>query len=119
MQHECAHEHVADVIRPDEHIATDPWPNGDLLKTYVKDWIRGRAAKPGPFYAQIGTFDAHLGRFFTNRPPRPDEHYPPVRMIMGFAYRQLFSGSQAARPTGYRAGRHRDCAMSPIPPSGQ
>jgi len=98
VQHECAHEHVHEIIQPDEQFATQPWPNGDLLKHYVGTWIRERAGDPQPFYAQIGTFDAHLGRFFTDRPPRPDEHYPPVQdTTNGLAQPAYLVGSEADR----------------------
>jgi len=96
VQHECAHEHVHEVIQPDEQFATQPWPNGDLLKHYVQRWIRERANDSQPFYAQIGTFDAHLGRFFTDTPLRPDEHYPPVQdTAKGLATPGYLAGSEA------------------------
>ncbi len=77
VQHECAPEHVNEVIQPNETIATDPWARGDLLAAHVRDWLGARPRDGGPFFAQIGTFDAHLGRFYTGRPPRADEPYPP------------------------------------------
>jgi len=96
VQHECAHEHVHEVIQPDEQFATQPWPNGDLLKEYVHRWISDRAGDNQPFYAQIGTFDAHLGRFFTDQPPREDEHYPPVQdTTAGLATTPYLEGSEA------------------------
>jgi arylsulfatase A-like enzyme len=79
VQHEAAHEHVDEIIRPDEKVATDPWPNGDLLQQYVRKWILEQKDGERPFFAQIGTYDAHLGRFFANQPARPDEPYPPVQ----------------------------------------
>ena len=37
IQHECAHEDVHEIIQPDEQFATDPWPNADLIRAYVKN----------------------------------------------------------------------------------
>lgn len=98
VQHECAHDHVAEVIQPDEQFATDPWPRGDLLAPYVRDWLAGRRREEGPFYAQIGTIDAHLGRCFTNRPPDPGEAYTPLTdTSRGLAEPPYLSGSEADR----------------------
>ena len=78
VQHECAHEHVGSVIAPDLKALTDPWPSGDALAPAVADWVEDHAREGRPFFGQIGTYDAHLGRFFSNRPPREGESYPPV-----------------------------------------
>ena len=79
IQHECAHEHVAEVMQVDEQFATDPWPNADIIRHYLKKWLLERQQDDTPFFAQIGTIDAHLNRFYSGNPPRDDEAYPPVQ----------------------------------------
>lgn len=79
VQHEAAHEHVDEIMGFDECIATDPWPNADLSALHAAEWLRQRAEDPQPFYLQVGTYEAHLNRFYSNRPPRADEPYAPVR----------------------------------------
>ncbi len=81
VQHECAHEHVSEVLQVDERYATDPWPNADLTASYMREWIQRQARQNEgePFYAQVGTIDSHLNRFYSGSAPRPDEPYPPLQ----------------------------------------
>lgn len=79
VQHEAAHEHVPAVMGYAEEFATDPWPHAGLLRAYVGDWLRAQAGKDRPFFAQMGTIDAHLNRFYSGEPARDDEPYPPVQ----------------------------------------
>ncbi|MEM6820813.1 MAG: sulfatase-like hydrolase/transferase [Verrucomicrobiota bacterium] len=96
VQHECAHEHVNAIIQPYEKIATHPWPHGDLLQSYIRKWIHQQKGNSKPFFAQIGTFEAHLGRFFQDTPPQPNEHYPPVQHTSkGLAEPAYLGGSEA------------------------
>ena len=100
IQHECAHEHVHEVLRPDECFATDPWANADLIAHYARHWLREREREDRPFYAQIGTYDAHLNRFYDNRPPLASEPYPPVQdTARGVGVPPYLAGSEADRAT--------------------
>lgn len=78
VQHETAHEHISSVMDFDERYATDPWPNSDLLAHYAARWLRAQKNPDRPFYMQVGSYDAHLGRCYNNQPARPDEPYSPV-----------------------------------------
>ena len=99
-QHEAAHEHTDQVMGFDEQFATDPWPSSDLLAHYVKRWLLAQAGEERPFYAQIGTFDAHLNRFYNGKPPRPDEPYPPVQdTSKGLYLPPYLGGSEADQAT--------------------
>ncbi len=98
VQHECAHEHVGEILRVGEQFATDPWPNADLQIPIVQSWLAARAADSRPFYAQIGLMESHLGRFFSNLPPRPDEPYPPIQdSTRGLDIPGYLAGSDADR----------------------
>ena len=83
VQHECAKEHVAGVIGPDVMRATEPWMEGHRLADEVGAWLEERAGdfRGGggrPFFGQIGTYDAHLGRFLSGKPAVEGEAYPVV-----------------------------------------
>ena len=100
VQHEAAHEHVHEVLKVDEQFATDPWPQSDLTADYVRRWIAARAGDDTPFYAQVGTIDAHLNRFYSDQPPRDDEPYPPVQdTTRGIGIPPYLAGSDADRAT--------------------
>lgn len=65
IQHECAHEHVTEVIDPDERFLNDPWR--DCLSSAAKfaEWLPSRKGEERPFFAQIGFFEAHLNNFYS------------------------------------------------------
>ena len=75
VQHECAHEHVTEVIDPHERFNTDPWPIATRSADAFEQWIDRRSWADQPFYAQIGTYEGHLHAFYSGRPPA---HYPQV-----------------------------------------
>ncbi len=100
IQHECAHEHVAEIMQVDEQFATDPWPNSDIVKHYLKQWILDRKNDDEPFFAQVGSIDAHLNRFYSGAPARDDEPYPPVQdTSKGLHMPGFLSGSDADKET--------------------
>jgi arylsulfatase A-like enzyme len=73
VQHECAHEHVSEVIAPDDRLAVHPWPQAPVSAENFERWMAARAGDGRPFYAQIGFFEAHLNAFYSGSPP---ERYP-------------------------------------------
>ncbi|MFW5846401.1 MAG: sulfatase-like hydrolase/transferase [Planctomycetota bacterium] len=79
VQHEAAHQHVPAVLGVDEQIATDPWPDADRLCAQVEPWLARQTEQDAPFYLQIGTYDAHLNRFYSGQAPDPAEAYSPVQ----------------------------------------
>lgn len=98
IQHECAHEHVEQVMAIDEQIGTDPWPHADLLAPQARGWLERQRGRETPFYLQVGTIDAHLNRFYTGAPPRSDEPYPPVQdETLGLAAPGYLAGSAEDR----------------------
>ena len=100
IQHECAHEDVHEIIQPDEQFATDPWPNADLIRAYVKKWIHERANNDTPFYAQMGTIDAHLNRYYSGVPASENEPYAPVQdTSKGLHIPPYLTGSEADKQT--------------------
>lgn len=100
VQHEAAHEHVPEMMAFDEQIATNPWPNGDTLAHYARQWIAQRRSEKQPFYLQVGTYDAHLNRFYSGEPARPDEAYAPVQdTSKGCAQPGYLEDNEAGRAT--------------------
>lgn len=98
VQHEAAHEHVPSVQGPAETFLTDPWPSADRQIPVLREWLDARARTSGdrPFFLQLGTFEAHLGRFFQNRPVDPNESYPPVQdTSRGLAAPSYLAGGEA------------------------
>lgn len=79
IQHEAAHEHVADIMDFDEQIATDPWVHSEVLAHYTQDYIKKQGKNQKPFYLQLGTIDAHLNRFYSGKPAEQKEAYPPLQ----------------------------------------
>ncbi len=73
IQHECAHEHVAEIMAVDERFATDPWRSCDVAAGHLCRWLRKRSGDSAPFYAQIGFIEAHLNQFYSGK---PSEIYP-------------------------------------------
>jgi len=69
VQHECAHEHVHNVLRPHVQFVTDPWPAASKSAQAFERWLPDAAAGDRPFYAQIGLHEAHLGAFYSGNPP--------------------------------------------------
>jgi len=106
VQHECAHEHVHEVLRVEEQFDTDPWPQAPVSAANFERWLAERDDERS-FYAQIGFFEAHLGSFLNNdaKPNYPlagDEenglHVPPhieeteygrqaIRTLQGYLHR--------------------------------
>lgn len=76
VEHEVAHEHVTEIMNPDERFCTDPWRDAEHTAAAAEKWLRERADDTQPFYAQIGLLEAHLGRYYAgNRAlPRDTEH---------------------------------------------
>ncbi len=68
VQHECAHEHVHEVLKVEEQFDTDPWPQAPVSAANFESWLAERDRRR-PFYAQVGLFEAHLGSFL-NRTPK-------------------------------------------------
>lgn len=100
VQHEAAHEHVEEIMGFDERIATDPWPNSDILAVHARRWLAARAGEKGPFYLQVGSYDSHLNRFYSNRPPRADEPYAPVEDVsLGMEIPPYLEDNDAGRRT--------------------
>ena len=100
VQHEAAHQHVAEILQVEEQFATDPWPQAEATAAPLRHWLREQAGKDGPFYAQIGTLEAHLNRVYSAAPPRPDESYPPAHDAeKGLGIPDYLSGSEADRAT--------------------
>lgn len=100
IQHECAHEHVAEILRVDEQFATDPWANSDIVKHYLKNWIIERKDNDEPFFAQVGSYDAHLNRFYSGAPARDNEPYPPLQdTTKGLHMPAYLTGSDADKET--------------------
>lgn len=98
IQHECAHEHVHQVIAPAGQFLTDPWREAGAAVPVVRRWICDRATRQTdtPFFLQVGTFEAHLGRFFRDVPAASDEPYPPVQdTSRGLATPGYLAGSPA------------------------
>ncbi len=80
VQHEAAHEHVPEVMNFDEEYATDPWPNALQTAHYLREWFASRRPDlEQPFYLQIGTYEAHLNRFYSGSNASTNEPYPPVQ----------------------------------------
>ena len=75
VQHECAHEHVSEIIAPDERFDTDPWPQAPVTAENVEGWLARNGRDGGPFYLQIGTLEAHMNRFYSGE---PSSVYPQV-----------------------------------------
>jgi N-sulfoglucosamine sulfohydrolase len=69
VQHECAHEHLNDVLNCDEKFNTDPWPQASVSAECFETWVARRKESQQPFYAQIGFFESHLGSFFEQTDP--------------------------------------------------
>ncbi len=67
VQHECAHEHLEEVLNCDEKFNTDPWPEASVSADCFEDWVANRKNEEQPFYAQIGFYESHLGSFFDQR----------------------------------------------------
>ncbi len=101
VQHECAHEHAVRTIGLREKICTDPWPNGDLLAGHVRRWLGERRADDGPFYAQIGTYDAHLNVFYgrSQTPPGKRAYLPVQDTSRGLDLPPYLVGSEADQAT--------------------
>lgn len=98
VQHEAAHEHVASILQVQEQFATDPWPRAEATAACLSQWLRGQVGQSAPFYAQIGTFEAHLNRFYSAQPARADEPYPSAGdMARGLEMPPYLSGSEADR----------------------
>ncbi len=62
VQHECAHEHITEIMDPDERFNMHPWPDADVSAAALCNWLSERDAQR-PFYAQIGFFEAHISRY--------------------------------------------------------
>lgn len=83
VQHECAHEHVTEIMAVDERFSTDPWRDAPVTAAHACRWLRERAGERQPFYMQFGLLEAHMGRYHLERDPSlpTDEehglHIPP------------------------------------------
>lgn len=98
VQHEAAHEHVAAVMGLDEQFATDPWPGAGQQVPLIRRYLSQAGREP--FFLQVGTFEAHLGRTYTGKPPRNDEPYPPVQdRSNGLSVPGYLVGSEADEET--------------------
>lgn len=107
VQHECAHEHVHEVMRVDEQFDTDPWPTAEQSASRLCSWLKDRPADSGPFYAQWGLYESHLGHWLNGerRPvvePEQDVHIPPylqdtpeAREAIGYLQGMLRYGDDA------------------------
>lgn len=81
VQHECAHEHVTEVINPVERHLTHPWHSSDLVAPAIAEWLKKHKDDDRPFFLQYGSYDAHLGKYYSKhddderfRLTRDDEH---------------------------------------------
>jgi N-sulfoglucosamine sulfohydrolase len=73
VQHECAHEHVSEIMQVDERFATDPWPSADVSAANFEQWLEQRAGHSQPFHAQIGFKESHLGSYLAGNQMHPGD----------------------------------------------
>ncbi|MBD3242281.1 MAG: sulfatase-like hydrolase/transferase [Chitinivibrionales bacterium] len=111
VQHECAHEHVHEVMRVDEQFDTDPWPTAQTSADRLCTWLTQRRPTDGPFYAQWGLYEAHLGHWLNGEQRacienETDVHIPPY----------LLDTPQAREAAGYLQGmlRYGDRAIGTV-----
>ncbi len=97
VQHECAHEHVSEVLAVDERFHTHPWPDALTTAAAFEDWMAARAGDSRPFFAQIGTLEAHLNQFYSGE---PSARYPQEADTSGgIGVPEYLSGDDRARET--------------------
>ncbi len=111
VQHECAHEHVHEVLRVDEQFNTDPWPTAQTSADAIKTWLEQRDPDDEPFYAQWGLYESHLGHWLNGEQrecieSETDVHIPPY----------LQDTPEARKAAGYLQGmiRYGDRAIGTV-----